>query len=59
VPVANIGVLDAAFARRMLEDTRAVPRLRVEPAAAGAADLRMFRVWVQGGLQNVVLRGRP
>lgn len=59
VPVANIGALDAAFARRMLEDTRAVPRLRLEPAAADAADLRMFRVWVQGGLQNVVLRGRP
>jgi hypothetical protein len=41
----------------MLRDTRAIPAPSLAPVPAGATDLRMFRVWITGGANNLVLSG--
>jgi hypothetical protein len=55
-PVTDIGTVDAAFVRRMLAPARA----EVLPATlvalpSGVSDVRMFRVWAAGGLNNIRL----
>jgi hypothetical protein len=55
--VRDIGTLDSGFLRRMLADARAdvLPSpLVVLPA--GVSDVRMFRVWAGGGLNNIILK---
>jgi pectin methylesterase-like acyl-CoA thioesterase len=56
--LADIGTLDAAYVRAMLRDVRALPEPSLEPVPAGATDLRLFRVWMTGGSNNLVLSGR-
>ena len=57
VPLADVGTYDAGFVRTMLRDTRGVPAPSLEPAPPGATDLRMFRVWITGSANNLVLAG--
>lgn len=54
--VRDSGVPDAAFIARMLSDARA--RLRPSPlarSAADATDIRLFRVWLNAGRNNLVV----
>src|SRR6185436_13092019 len=52
---ANVGSADPAFLRRMLSHARReLPR----PLAAlpdGVTDVRLFRVWVSNGMNNIML----
>lgn len=55
LPLPNIGATDPAFVRDMLSETRrsAPPVLKALPSAA--SDLRLFRVWISNGRNNLVL----
>ena len=57
VPLTDVGSIDADFVRTMLQDTRRVPPPSLDAVPPGATDLRMFRVWITGGANNLVLRG--
>jgi hypothetical protein len=57
VPVPDRGTMNGDFVRTMLRETRSVKRPLLDPVPAGAADLRLFRVWAENGANNVVLRG--
>jgi hypothetical protein len=57
VPLADAGAMDAAFVRAMLVDLRSVPEPSLETVPAGATDLRLFRVWITGGANNLLLSG--
>jgi len=59
VPLPDVGTFDADFVRALLRDTRAVraPSLALSPA--GATDLRLFRVWITGSANTLVLAGPP
>jgi hypothetical protein len=43
--------------RTLLADVRRVPEPSLEPAPPGVTDLRMFRVWITGGANNLLLAG--
>jgi hypothetical protein len=56
VQVRDTGVPDVSLLTRMLSDTRS--RVRPAPLTAGpsgATDLRLFRVWLNGSRNNLVL----
>jgi len=57
VPLPDVGRYDADFVRTMLRDTRSIPAPSLEPARPGATDIRMFRVWITGSANNLVLAG--
>ena len=57
VPVPDVGSMDVDFVRTMLRDARSVPAPSLEAVPAGATDLRLFRVWITGGANNLVLSG--
>jgi hypothetical protein len=55
--VRDLGTVDAAFVRRMLADARAdVLPSPLVALPAGMSDVRMFRVWAGGGLNNIIIR---
>jgi hypothetical protein len=55
--VRDIGTVDTAFVRRMLVDARAEvlpsPLVALPP---GVSDVRMFRVWAGGGVNNIIIK---
>ena len=57
VPLPDVGRYDADFVRSMLHDTRSIPAPSLDPAPPGATDIRMFRVWITGSANNLVLAG--
>jgi hypothetical protein len=55
--VRDVGTVDAAFVRRMLADARAdVLPAPLAPPPTGGSDVRMFRVAVSNGLNNIIVR---
>jgi hypothetical protein len=55
--VRDIGSVDAAFVRRMLADARAeVLPTPLTPLPSGVSDVRMFRVAVSNGLNNIIVK---
>jgi hypothetical protein len=55
----DIGTFDPAFVLRLLADTRrVVSPTPLLPLPEKTTDLRMFRVWSENGMNNLVLRGR-
>jgi len=57
LPIRDSAKIDDGFVREMLSDARAdvlPPRLLALPA--NISDVRMFRVWAGGGLNNIVVR---
>jgi hypothetical protein len=58
--VRDTGSVDAAWVRRMLEQARErVAPTRLTNLPAGVSDVRMFRVWAGGGLNNIWLTADP
>jgi hypothetical protein len=57
--VADVGTIDPDFIRTMLQDTRAVVSPTLNALSADASDVRMFRVWITGGFNNLSLVGQP
>lgn len=57
VPVADIGAMDAGLVRRAIAGARdhLLPGASAPPP--GASDIKMFRVWVSDGLNNIRLTG--
>jgi hypothetical protein len=51
----NIGVADTAFIRDMLSHTRRENPAPLSGLPAGITDVRLFRVWVTSGLNNIRL----
>jgi len=58
VPLPDVGSFDADFVRTMLRDARSIPAPSLAPLPPGATDLRMFRVWITGSANNLVLAGQ-
>jgi hypothetical protein len=56
---ANVGEADAAFVRTMLRQTRGEHARVLHSLPPGITDVRMFRVWVANGLNNVTLTSGP
>ena len=57
VPVADIGAMDAGLVRRAIAGAQ-ITRCRTHTAPPlGVSDIRMFRVWVSDGLNNIRLTG--
>jgi len=57
MPLPDVGHYDADFVRSMLRDTRSIPAPSLDPAPPGATDIRMFRVWITGSANNLILTG--
>ena len=55
IATPNIGAVDPAFIELLMKHTRAESPSPPTPLAAGITDVRMFRVWVTGGLNNITL----
>ena len=51
----DTGPADPAFIREMLAHTRAEMPARLQALPAGVTDVRLFRVWVANGINNVRL----
>ncbi len=59
VAAANIGDEDeSAFVRTMLESTRRESAAVPHALPPGITDVRMFRVWMANGLNNLTLTSR-
>jgi hypothetical protein len=56
VPSNDQGRIDAAFIESMLSQTRHEHAAPLRALPTGVSDVRMFRVWVTNGLNNVTLR---
>jgi hypothetical protein len=54
-PTTNSGVADAAFLRTMLSHARHETPATLSELPAGVTDVRLFRVWVANGLNNIRL----
>ena len=54
----NTGSADAAFIRDMLGHTRGEIPATPYALPAGITDVRLFRVWVANGINNIVISGR-
>jgi hypothetical protein len=52
-PTPDSGVVDRAFVGDMLAHTRAEMPGRIEPLPAGITDVRLYRVWVSNGRNNI------
>jgi len=50
---------DAAFMLEMLEHARTERPTSLTPLPASVTDVRLFRIWVANGLNNVMVLGRP
>jgi hypothetical protein len=57
-PTRNVGNTEAPFIERMLSHARAEHAGPLTALPDGVTDARLFRVWVTGGINNVVLRGQ-
>jgi hypothetical protein len=51
----NVGLADAAFIRDMLRHARGERAAPLTTPPAGVTDLRLFRVWVANGVNNIAL----
>jgi hypothetical protein len=51
----NSGSADPVFIRMMLAQTRGEHPVTLSPLGDGISDVRMFRVWVSGGLNNIAV----
>jgi hypothetical protein len=59
-PIRDSASLDAEFVRRLLTAARErVTPSAFVPAPHGATDIRLFRVWVEGGRTNIRFSGAP
>jgi hypothetical protein len=56
VPTKDDEGIDKAFIERMLSHTRAERAEPLRALPAGVTDVRIFRVWVANGLNNVTLK---
>ena len=54
-PTTNVGLGDAAFIRAMLSHARSQSPQPLTALPEGVTDLRLFRVWVSNGLNNITL----
>jgi hypothetical protein len=54
-PTPNVGSADAAFIQAMLAHTREEMPAPLTSLPAGVTDVRLFRVWVSNGINNVAL----
>src|SRR5262249_50068788 len=52
----NVGLSDAKFLREMLSHTRSEMPTLLKTLPAGLTDVRLFRVWVANGLNNLTLQ---
>jgi len=58
--VRDTGSVEAGFVRRMLDQARErVAPTRLTHGPPGVSDVRMFRVWAAGGLNNIWLTANP
>jgi hypothetical protein len=57
--VTDTGQATLDFLREMLAHARAERPAPLAALPAGVTDLRLFRVWIDGGVNNVVVQGRP
>jgi hypothetical protein len=57
VPTSNEGISDSAFVKSMLAQTRAAVQQPVAALASGVTDLRLYRVWMTGSINNIHLYG--
>jgi hypothetical protein len=51
----NVGAADPAFIRTMLSHTRGETPALLSALPAGVTDVRLFRVWVANGVNNITL----
>jgi hypothetical protein len=59
-PIRDTASLDADFVRRLLRAARGrVTPSALVPSPDGATDIRLFRVWVEGGRTNMRFAGVP
>jgi len=57
LPIRDSGPLDKAFVLDMLADARAnVLPAPLVASPAGVSDVRMFRFWASGGLNNIIVK---
>jgi hypothetical protein len=56
---ANIGSADPAFTRTMLSHARGESPRPLVALPAGVTDVRLFRVWVSNGTNNITLTAGP
>ncbi len=54
---ANIGIIDIDYIKDMLAHVRNVNSQILTPLAAGASDVRLYRVWSMNGLKGLELKG--
>ena len=54
-PTTDIGAADAAFLRTMLSHARRETPAALSRLPAGVTDVRLFRVWVANGRNNIRL----
>jgi hypothetical protein len=55
--VADIGTLDLDFIRVMLNDARATAGPTLNRLPPETSDVRMFRVWISRGVNNLTIAG--
>lgn len=53
IPTANVGSSDPAFVRAALAQTRSAHQAPLTPVPAGATDLRLYRVMLSRGVNNI------
>lgn len=58
VPSLNLGEADPLFIKAMLDHTRREHPETLSALPAGTTDVRMFRVWVTNGRNNIMLSAR-
>ena len=56
-PVADVGTVDADFIRVMLADARTTKGPTLNALPPDRSDVRMFRVWVSRGVNNLTIAG--
>ena len=59
IGTTNVGVAEPAFLRMMLSHTRGESPAQLDELPAGVTDVRLFRVWVANGLNNIRLSAGP
>src|SRR5688500_606876 len=55
IPTANVGESDATFVENLLSHTRQEMPAPLRRLTDGITDVRMFRVWVTRGLNNLTI----
>ncbi len=58
VATPNVGTADAEFLKTMLAQTRRERASALLSVPAGATDVRMYRVWIANGINDLVIQPR-